>query len=371
MRILYVTQVVLDRPHGGPRHVLSVVRHLREQGHEVLLLAPGHDTPLPGVQRMRPPSALQPGVRMESVLAARAAEAVVRWRPDVAYVRLSASSSFIPLALWALRVPVVVELNGRLIEELRKLGRSPTAVAVVRFNLRRVVERVHTLVAVEPKIGRHATEVLNAPRVVVIENGADVDAATPGPRAEARARLGLAPPGPLLTFAGTLVPELRLDLLFEVMADRPDLSLVLAGDGPQRDRVAAAAAGPFGRRLRWLGAVPHATAVDCLRAADVCVNVRDGDLGMKSFEYAAVGRRFVNFDVEGVERLTTLFPGHEAVHLVRERTKEGLLRAITGALDAERSRGPLPAPAVEAVRGRVGWGHTARRIAELLASVRA
>ncbi|MCK6552290.1 glycosyltransferase, partial [Myxococcota bacterium] len=57
MKILFVTQVVVDRPHGGPRHVLAVARELAALGHDVTLLAPGDEPPVPGVKRLRPAAA--------------------------------------------------------------------------------------------------------------------------------------------------------------------------------------------------------------------------------------------------------------------------------------------------------------------------
>jgi glycosyltransferase involved in cell wall biosynthesis len=96
------------------------------------------------------------------------------------------------------------------------------------------------------------------------------------------------------------------------------------------------------------------------------VNVRDGDLGMKCFEYAAVGRRFVTFELEGTERLARLYPGLEAVHLVKERSVDAFARALRAALDAEQRLGPLPLAAVEEARKTIGWDQTARRISAVL-----
>jgi glycosyltransferase involved in cell wall biosynthesis len=365
MRILYVTQVVLDRPYGGARHVLAVARHLAARGHAVELLAPGDEVPVPGVRRLRPAAALRPGVRLEAALAAQVSAASLRFSPEVAYLRLSASSALVPRALTALQVPFVVELNGCILDELKKLGRSDPAVAAVRFNLRRVVRRARALVAVEPRVARHAVDALGARNVEVIRNGAELDVATPGDRAEARRRLGLPLDVPLLAFAGTLAPELRFDLLFGALERAPDLHLVLVGDGPQRDRVEAAVR-ELSPRIAWLGARPHEDAVDALRAGDACINVRDGIVGMKVFEYAAVGRRFATFDVADAAGLEDLYPGLEAVHLIHSRTPEGVLAAARAALGAEAARGPLPDGAVERARGRVGWDHTARQIEALL-----
>lgn len=364
MRILFVTQVRLDRPHGGPRHVLAVARAWADAGHEVTLLAPGERPDHPGLTNIVT-RGRAPGARLELELAVRVGQLVRSKRPDVAYVRLSATSSAVPLAMAAARVPFLTELNGRLLDELAALGRSERAIAAVGWMQRRIAARAFANVSVEPKIGRHARERLGYREVHVVLNGADVSAATPGDRGEARQRLGLSDTkSALLVFAGTLAPELRLDLLAAALKPL-DATLLVAGDGPARARLEAlAAADP---KIRYLGPRPHAEAIDLLRAADLCINVRDGDMGMKALEYAAVGRRFVAFAVEGSERLTQLYPDHAAAFLVEARSPAALTRAIEAGL-AEERRGPLPSEAVAVARDRVSWRRTADAIAELLAA---
>ncbi len=369
MDLLFVTQVVLDRPHGGPRHVHAVARAWSAAGHRVRLLAPGEDEAVCGVERLRLRPGLGPGVRLELALAgAVLADSAVGGsrRPDVAYVRLSASSLFVPVALAARRIPFVAELNGRLLAELEALGRPGLAVQTVGLAQRLVSQLAYATVAVDEKIGRHAREALGARDVRVIENGADLDVAVPGDRLAARGQLGLPVDRPLLAFAGTLAPELRLDLLLEAVNLLPGSPLlVVAGDGPARGKLE----GADRSRVRVLGPLPHPDAIRLLQAADVCVNVRDGDLGMKALEYAAVGRRFVAFRVEGSQRLARLYPDHRAAFLVEDRTAAGLAAALGAALD-EEAEGPLPPDAVSKARAGIGWDRTAARVAEVLEEAR-
>ena len=363
MRILFVTQVPLDRPFGGARHVSAVARELARLGHRVTLVAPGSEAAVEGVEWIRPPVVSRPGLRMEVALATLAASATLTARFDVAYVRVSASSSLVPLGLAARRLPVVLELNGRILEELRALGRPAWAVALARRSLRAITRVASAVIAVEPAIARHAEVELGARDVHVVENGADLDAATPGDRAAARRALGLDANRCYVAYTGTLAPEQRFDLLLEAQRARRSFTLLVAGSGPQAEIIERArAAGD----VRWLGAVPHATAIQVIRAADVCVNVREGDLGMKCLEYAACGRRVVAFREAGTERLEALYPGLDAVHLVDDRSACAIGEAIDRALGAERARGPLPPAAIEAARRTLGWDRTARRIAEVL-----
>jgi len=365
MKLLFVTQVPLDRPFGGARHVSAVARELARLGHEVTLLAPGADEPAQGVERVRPPRGLGPGARLEAVLAALAVHTVRRRRPDVAYVRISASTSLIPIVLAARRVPIVLELNGRILDELRERARPAWAIALVKRSLTTVTRLSRAMVAVEPRIGRHAEQELSAGNVVVIENGADLDAATPGDRRTARQRLGLDDQKQYVAYAGTLAPEQRFDLLLEAQEQLRSFTLLVAGAGPQTERLERARRD---RDIELLGVVPHATAIETIRAGNICVNVREGDLGMKCFEYAACGRRFVAFGGEGTERLEALYPGLDAVHLVGEKSAAAVAHAVERALTAERTRGPLPPDAITNARATIGWDRTARRIAEVLSA---
>ncbi len=365
MRIVFVTQVMLSRPFGGARHVLAVAAEWAELGHDVTLVAPGLESnPNAKVRRVRPPAHLKPGARLEMALAGLATQQVVLRRPDVAYVRISATSSVVPMALKLARIPVVLELNGRILVEMHQLGRSKAAIAVVQSTLRIVVASAKALVAVEAKIGRHATEALGAHTVHVIENGADIRNATPGDRAQARKALQLPKDAQIIAFAGTLVPELRLDLLLGALELLPEAHLVVAGDGPAMP-VLSAAQSKLPKRLHLLGSRSHADAVNLLRAADVCVNVRDGDMGMKCLEYAALGRRFVAFEVEGAQRLTGLYPKTRAAFLVESRSAGALAEALSRALQAEAA-GALPKQEVDAARALVGWDRTAGEIAKVL-----
>ena len=368
MRILYVTQVDLDAATGAARHVIAVTRELATLGHDVTLLAPGTQ-PVPGVRHRRPPAALEAGVKMELALSALVLREVARRRPDAAYVRISASTSAVPAALAGLRVPVVLELNGPILDELANLGRSDTVIAAVGAALAGVIRTARTLVVPLPSVGTHARDALGAEQVVVVANGADLDAARPGDRAAAREALGLPTEPKMIGLVANLAPELRMDLLAEAHRKLAGVALLVVGDGAQRGFVdAMAMATRPSSPVLYLGKLPHPQAVRAVQAVQVCVNVRDGCLGTKSLEYAAVGRRQVAFDTEGADRIAGLYPGLDAVHLVAERSAVALRAALEAALDAELSRGPLPDDAVAAARANLGWDQTARDLVHVIDS---
>ena len=86
-------------------------------------------------------------------------------------------------------------------------------------------------------------------------------------RAEARRRLGL--DGATLAFAGRLTAQKSLDVALEAVARNGDVSLVLAGDGVERDALERRAAElDLNGRVRFLGPQPREGVLELLRAAD-------------------------------------------------------------------------------------------------------
>ena len=85
-----------------------------------------------------------------------------------------------------------------------------------------------------------------------------------------RARHGFE--GRTLVFAGRLVPQKSIDVALDAVVANPDVSLLLAGEGPYRERLERYAASlPLDGRARFLGPLPRQTVFELLRAADAAL----------------------------------------------------------------------------------------------------
>jgi phosphatidylinositol alpha-1,6-mannosyltransferase len=104
--------------------------------------------------------------------------------------------------------------------------------------------------------------------------GVDVDAFTPDParRAIWRRRLAIPETAPLLLGVGRMATKKGFQVLIEVLpsllAEHPDLHVVLAGGGDLLARFQAAAR-PWASRVHFPGAVLRDTLPDLYRAADL------------------------------------------------------------------------------------------------------
>ncbi|MBI4776231.1 MAG: glycosyltransferase [Deltaproteobacteria bacterium] len=113
------------------------------------------------------------------------------------------------------------------------------------------------------------------PPAHVIPNGIDVQAFRPGDRHDARKKLGLPVEATYLLFVGGLIPVKGIDLLQQALSpllrERPDLRLIMAGDGPLRSEVETWAGRTAPGRVHLLGGVAHESMPTVYRAANVFI----------------------------------------------------------------------------------------------------
>jgi glycosyltransferase involved in cell wall biosynthesis len=109
-----------------------------------------------------------------------------------------------------------------------------------------------------------------ADKITVLRNGVDLAIFHPGGREAGRAQLGLN--GPTLLSVGHLIERKGHDLVIGALADLPDFSLLIAGEGPERARLASLVGRlGLGARVRFLGSVPHEGLQRVYAAADALV----------------------------------------------------------------------------------------------------
>jgi len=206
-----------------------------------------------------------------------------------------------PLRLGRLRAkPLVVHFHGPWADECAAAGDASRP----RRAARRLLERAAYARADEAVVLTSAFRRVLVERyglrpwnVHVVAPGVDLERFSPGPAGEARGRLGLAPDAFVAVAVRRLVPRMGLEPLLEAWAGARELlppasTLLIAGDGPLREPLAAAVeARGLRDSVRLLGRVEERTLVDCYRAADVAVvpTLAHEGFGLVVLEAAACG----------------------------------------------------------------------------------
>jgi glycosyltransferase involved in cell wall biosynthesis len=144
-----------------------------------------------------------------------------------------------------------------------------------------------------------------AERIRVHHTGVDQRRFTPTDRAAAQAALGVS--GPLVLSTGALIPRKGHDVVIEAVAGLPGVTLLIAGEGPERPRLEALVRKLRATdRIRLLGSVPHDDLPRLLAAADVMALASASEgLANAWVEALACGRPIVVTDIGGAREVVT------------------------------------------------------------------
>ena len=162
-------------------------------------------------------------------------------------------------------------------------------------------------------------------KVTVLRNGVDCAVFCPRDREAVRSRLGL--DGPTLLSVGHLIPRKGHDLVISALADLPGVTLLIAGDGPDRDSLAALAERKgVSQRTRFMGRIAPEDMPDLYGAADTLIlaSSREGWANVL-LESMACGTPVVASNVWGTPEVVA---APEAGRLMSARTPEALAEAV-------------------------------------------
>jgi glycosyltransferase involved in cell wall biosynthesis len=168
-------------------------------------------------------------------------------------------------------------------------------------------------------------------RSALIPNGVDIARFTPGP--SERKRLGLPENGRIVLMVSALIASKNVDEAVRAVAQLPDATLVVAGDGPLRDEIRSMAEQVLPNRYMQVS-VPPEDMPALYRSADAFLHLsRDESFGNVFVEALASGVPVVAYDLPR----TRWIVGDEAV-LAKSQTTEAIAAALAQALSESRNK---------------------------------
>ena len=134
---------------------------------------------------------------------------------------------------------------------------------------------------------------------VLIPNGTDPDFFTPQTSDDIPNEVRISHDGPIIVMASAMIPSKRVEKAVEAVSLVPDAYLVVAGDGPDRDKVAQLAAEQLPGRHRFFGSVNRELMPHIFRQADAFLHMsQDEPFGIVYLEAGACGLPIVCHDSE-------------------------------------------------------------------------
>ena len=162
-------------------------------------------------------------------------------------------------------------------------------------------------------------------KVTVLRNGVDLENFIPLDREESRKALDIA--GPTAVSVGWLIERKGHHIAIGMLPHQPDLTLLIAGEGPERPALEALAAKlNVADRVRFLGHVPHNELARIYSAVDFMLlcSSREGWANVL-LESMACGTPVVATDIWGTGEVVA---APEAGVLIPERTSQSLSDGI-------------------------------------------
>lgn len=160
--------------------------------------------------------------------------------------------------------PVVITARG---SDITQLAHFPAP----RRMIQNAISKAAALISVSAALGEALVD-LGAARakVRVLRNGIDTAMFQPADRTLSRGVLGVS--GRVLVSVGGLIERKGHDRTIQAVAKLPGYTLLIAGQGPERDALQALAQRlGVADRVRLLGPIPHALLAEVFSAADASV----------------------------------------------------------------------------------------------------
>jgi glycosyltransferase involved in cell wall biosynthesis len=277
VRVVVVSGIWPPDPGGPASHAPALADFLAERGHAVEIVTTADAEP---EARSYPVAWAARGSPLRHVRSALLVRAAAR-RADVVYATSMIRRSAIGARL--ARRPLVVKLVSD--EVFERATRSGRYVGTLDgFQRVEGDSRLRFLRATRNAALNGAQHVfcpsaylrdvalcwgLDPQRVTVLPNPAPAIPAMPA-RKELRAELEF--DGDVLVFAGRLGPQKAVGVLLDAVGRVSDVTLVIAGDGPERPALERRVLElGLDARVRFLGSVPRETVLRLFRAADASV----------------------------------------------------------------------------------------------------
>lgn len=283
MKILYVSAIELDCVGGPATHVVEMIRQWHRLGHDVMLLAPRFYRAwagLPDRVRHYPFAGYSVFRRLFSYqcLFVLLVWHLARFRPDAVYERQMEYNPFVFWACRIMRVPLFIELNGVMVEDLRRTHAPAPTILVHRMIESRELAFSAGITCTSPRLKQKicTRSATLCRKTQAVPNGVNRALFRPMDRAVCRKIMGLDPRLKVIGFVGTFShlhqPEQAVRSLVRVSEENQDAMLLMVGDGPRRKGCE--------RLAQDLGVSSHVIFTGSLPYEEVPVAINCMDVGL-------------------------------------------------------------------------------------------
>jgi len=385
MRIAYLGLVEIDVANACLVHTREIAEGLAALGHEVTVILP-RPVRMQAWQGVHHVWVCWWGFDRREQWAFFVESAWRLWRLrrrqrfDLLYVREMVRHPFLPGLVRLLRLPLFVEVNGWLLDDLRLLGASRRELRAAEQCQRNLFGAAVGILASASGNAENVVTYYSIPkeRVHVQELGTNTAHFTPGDRRRVRADLGLPLDGQIILFAGSFHPHHDLSTLVNAFAQLvaegfETAWLLLVGHGHQWEAIRRSlASSGITSRVITAGFRPYEKIPSYFQAADIGVvpltaakiRQQNGAVASKLWDYMAAGLPVVVTDFPYTPSASLLA---DKAYVVPPEDPKAMARAFADLLGDVDKRGRLGEAGLNYVRQHRTWRQAAAETADFVA----
>jgi len=378
VKILYHHRIASK--DGQYVHVEEIITALKENGHEVIVVAPdvaensefGSDGGFVDVLKSKMPQALYELLEITYSIWAflKLSVAILKHKPDAIYERYNL---FLPAGIWAKKIfnlPMLLEVNAPIYEERKKYD-GITLNALAKWSQRYCWLNADVILPVTDVLAEYARAVsVPESQILVIPNGINhkrfSDAEVVPGSYDKNASL-------VIGFVGFVREWHGLDKVIELISefDNIDIKLLIVGDGPaKRSLVAQAKSLGISDSLYITGVVNRDDMSMWLNVIDIALqpDVTSYASPLKMLEYMAKGKAIVAPDTPNIRELLS----HEDNALLFKLGEQSSFISQIKRLTVDQALSiKLGLNATKTIdEKQLTWSHNARKIVTLIENLK-
>ena len=296
-------------------------------------------------------------------------------KSDAIYVRQS-EFTFMPLIVSKLfGIPYFVEVNGLIIDEMKMFGKSKLLIAFTKISEKLGYEHASKIVAVTPGVKKSIMQLYNVPeeKIVVIENGANIELFRSIGQGEAKKQLNFSQDVSYVCFVGNLAPWQGVNNFIQaaptILASCPNTFFLIVGDGIMKNEWVqhVQKLGVYDKFI-FTGSVPYTQVPFYVNASDLCIatfikkrHMKIGISPLKIYEYMACKKPIVSSRIPNLE----FIENQETGILVEPENPEELAKATIKLLKDEKLREKMGNNGRDYVVKNHSWEAVGKKVAAI------
>jgi glycosyltransferase involved in cell wall biosynthesis len=301
----------------------------------------------------------------------------IKKKPGALYTRLSIDCLPPAIISKIIGVPHFIEVNGLCLDEMEMNNLPDIYVKLMKICEEIVYNMSDKIIAVTPGIKENLISLYNISenKIVVVENGANIELFKPMDKTKSKLNIGLNPNKTYICFVGGLAPWHGVDYLIKaapyVLEHRLDIYFLIVGDGSMKKELVELADNlGIADNFIFVGNVPYDKVPSYINSSDIAVapfvkerNSKIGLSPLKIYEYLSCSVPVVASDIRGVNELIKNSGGGL---IVSPEDSYELANAIIKLLNEKDKRQKMGLSGREYIEKNHSWESVSRKIKSLI-----